>query len=61
MGAFVSFEDVVSESSDLKLKRRWNKWLWNGLVGERLAVPAGDVCDVAPEEVYVEGVINTGL
>ena len=30
-------------------------------MGERLAVPAGDVCDVVSEEVDVEGVINLGL
>lgn len=57
----MSFEDVASESSDEKMKPRWNKWLWNGFMGERLAVPAGDVCDVVSEEVDVEGVINLGL
>lgn len=61
IGASMSFEDVTSESSDEKMKPRWNKWLWNGFMGERLAVPAGDVCDVVSEEVDVEGVINLGL
>lgn len=57
----MSFEDEASESSDESMKPRWNKWLRNGFMGERLAVPAGDVCDVVSEEVDVEGVINLGL
>lgn len=57
----MSFEDAASESSDEKMKPRWNKWLRNGFMGERLAVLAGDVCDVVSEEVDMEGVIYLGL
>lgn len=58
MAASVSSGHVAPESSDVKMKPRWNKWLQNCLVGERPAVPAEGVCDVATEEIYVGGVIN---